>query len=269
MNRPIRFLLTTAVLFSNQFLVSAMFRSMEEGSLDYSLDQTQFEKLNDVIGKSRALVESSGILESLDICGGFQLIADQLPSGGSSSCICQDNAVQCTLQGQCNGDQSICTDVIALSFEFIAQNVRVNNMKLSACFSYTTDFETTCIETTISRGQLLETCNAATYGGNECLCAVCDDQKSLILDCSMHDDRASSNGCYLLSDAVPALKQFDEPPRTNAQPRRTSTTTQMLSEEPQQAGGVDTSQAATGQFFTWSFSLSLVATCYGIVSSVF
>lgn len=219
-----------AILGKN--LSCAIFRSIENGSLDYSFADSQYEHLSYIVDKSRSLIQDSQVLANMDICGGFQMIADQIPNG-KSSCICKDNSVQCTLPGQCSSDGSVCTDTLALSFGFLVENSKVSNMLLSACFSYTKGFQPTCIQTTLGYDQAIKTCNKATYGGEACICQVCNDEKSLSLDCSMHDPKASSNGCYLLSDAIPALKKFDQPPGSNARFRRTtiSTKSQLLKSE--------------------------------------
>lgn len=189
----------------------AIFRISEKGSDDFEFDQVQ-SHFNNAIETSRSLLTRKEVLESLDICGGFDLIADQIPDG-KRSCICQNSRVDCTLEGQCSVDRSVCTDTVSISFQFQVNNDEVTRMRLSSCFTYTEEFDTTCIDTFIGRGQTLESCNRATYGGKNCLCAVCGDNKSLALDCSTHHPVATSNGCYLLSDALPVLTKFDEPPQ--------------------------------------------------------
>ena len=119
--------------------------------------------------------------------------------------------MQCTLQGTCAEDRSACPDVVGMPFQFLVENDKVNRMKLSACSVYTDEFEPTCIEAVIGHDQTLESCNSATYGDKECMCAICDDNKSLSLDCTKHHPAATSSGCHLLSDAIPTLSQFDQP----------------------------------------------------------
>jgi len=202
----------SALIASNsryQF-AAAIFRTTEVGSSDYT-----FEEVHDLVtDTSRSLLTNQKILENLDICGGWELIANQIPDG-ENSCVCRDNIVQCTLQGQCNVDRSVCTDVVGMSFQFLVNNKlqKANRMKLSACFSYSQEFQPTCIETLVAPGQRLMQCNSATYGGKQCLCAICSDKKSLAIDCTKHHPSATSNGCYRLSDALPALAKFDEAPQ--------------------------------------------------------
>jgi hypothetical protein len=202
------FLLCCALKHS---FVSAIFRTVEKGSNDFVFDQVQ-PHIENIVAASRSLLTPDEVLQSLDVCGGFDLIADQIPNG-KESCICQDSQVHCTLDGRCAEDRSICTDVVGMSFQFLVEDEQVNRMKLSACFTYTEEFEATCIETIIGEGQKLKACNGATYGGKNCLCAICGDEKSLALDCSSHHPMATSNGCYLLSDALPPLAKFDQPPQ--------------------------------------------------------
>ena len=195
----------------------AIFRPPSEaGSYDFVFELVQ-PHIHNVVNKARDLQALSkkdeAVLQSMDVCGGFQLIADQIPNG-EEDCQCVNGSqIQCTLSGACSEDRSICTDLVGLSFQFLVQDQQVNRLKLSACFSYAAEFAATCIETIIAPNQQLEACNSATYGGEECLCAVCDDNKSLSLDCTKHHPQASSGGCYLLSEAIPALTKFDEPPQ--------------------------------------------------------
>ena len=183
---------------------------------DHSASHAGADSVIDTVARKLA-TNSEAVLQLMDVCGGFSLIADQMPNG-VNSCTCNNSTqeVQCTFQVDCaTEEQAPCTDVVGLSFQFLVdeQDSAVNRMKLSACFTYTEEFEPTCIEPLIGRGQTLEACSSATYGGKRCDCAICDDSKSLSLDCSDHHPGASSNGCYLLSDALPVLSKFDEAPQ--------------------------------------------------------
>ena len=199
------------------------------GSYDFVFEQVQ-PHINNVIEKTRDLATDEAVLQAMDVCGGFQLIEDQIPNG-KESCICRDSQVHCTLQGSCSEDRTVCTDVVGMSFQFLVENEKVSRMKLSACFMYTEEFEPTCIETLIGHGQTLEKCNSATYGGKACMCAICGDNKSLSLDCTKHHPAATSSGCYLLSDALPSLSKFDEPSQ-RPQSRRTTEETSSSSGAP-------------------------------------
>ncbi|CAB9529022.1 expressed unknown protein [Seminavis robusta] len=198
---------------ATNIFVSAIFRTTEQGSNDFVFTKNQVDKTS--LDRSLQQQTPEAFLQSLDICGGFDLIVDQLE--GEESCACQDNVVNCGFTGGCDVDRSVCTDVVGMAFQFLVDgtgnNQSVNQMRLTACFTYTEEFEATCIDTIIGRGQKIQACNGATYGDQECLCAICGDEKSVAVDCSEHHPLATSNGCYLLSDAIPPLAKFDQPPR--------------------------------------------------------
>jgi hypothetical protein len=195
---------------SRHNFVSAIIRTTEHGSSDFTF--VKHPVVDNIVQRSLQ-VTTEEVLESYDICGGWELIANEIPNG-EQDCLCQDSQVQCALGGKCAVDRSVCTDVVDISFQFLVADEAVNQMKLSACFTYTDEFEATCIEALIGKGQKLEACERATYGGKDCLCAICGDEKSLSLDCSSHHPLATSNGCYLLSEALPILAKFDQPPQS-------------------------------------------------------
>ena len=218
----------------------AIFRPPSEaGTYDFVLEQVQ-PHINNVVTKARDLQvvseKDEAVLQSMDVCGGFQLIADQIPNGEEDCQCINGSQIQCSLSGACSEDRSICTDRVGLSFQFLVQDQQVNRLKLSACFTYAAEFAATCIETIIAPNQQLEACNSATYGGEECLCNVCNDNKSLSLDCTEHHPQASSGGCYLLSEAIPALSKFDESPQngrrraTEEQAQNSSGTQTMMTD---------------------------------------
>lgn len=204
----IRSALLLSLIFGAQS-ASAILRLPGNTSASFDFEYDVIPHFDDAMETSRNLLTSEEILDSLDICGGFELIANQMPDG-EKSCVCQNNQVLCTFQGTCDPGGTVCTDVVSIVFQFLVRNDRVNRMKLSACFTYTDEFDVTCIETQVGRGTQLQTCNRATYGGKQCLCGICRDRKSLALDCSRHHPMATSNGCYRLADALPPLAKFNE-----------------------------------------------------------
>ena len=165
MTRSTRNCLLLAVsssILSHQTTLAIFRPPSEEGSFDFVFEQVQ-PHIQNVIHKSRELVvlseKDEAFLQSIDVCGGFQLIADQIPNGENDCQCINGTQIQCSLAGACSDDRSVCTDVVGISFQFLIQDQQVDRMKLSACFTYTKEFAATCIETIIAPNQQLESYN--------------------------------------------------------------------------------------------------------------
>lgn len=122
----------------------------------------------------------------------LEVVGNRIPNS-NEICTCSHETkldLTCPITDACSGaTNNLCADSTSVHMDLNSGVV------VEYCSTFSSDFTDTCVTLELnSDGDRIESCDAK-YGDQMCDCNVCGDKSSIIVDCSHHNCRATTNVC--------------------------------------------------------------------------